>query len=282
MDKTTIATYSEAGIEDPPSERKIMSHVDLHLHLLPGVDDGAADENAAIAYTCRLAAEGVREVTVTPHINGYWPLEIETISQRVAELADRIAEQEIGVRVRPGGELDARYARELSDRELDLIAQGPEGSRWLLVEAPFRGLDDTFAADLAALGRRGFGAVIAHPERARGAGEPGAVAMLQELLATGAVAQVNVCSLLGNHGLEVQETAATFLRSGLAYVIASDAHPGTREHTLALGFVLAQRAGASSVQAWRLTQANPRFLLSHGIPQAPSPATTAALELALD
>ena len=55
------------------------------------------------------------------------------------------------------------------------------------------------------------------------------------------------------------------------YVIASDGHPGTRDHTLALGFVLAQRAGASSVQAWRLTQANPRFLLTHGIPQAPSP-----------
>ena len=59
------------------------------------------------------------------------------------------------------------------------------------------------------------------------------------------------------------------LRNGLAYLIASDGHPGTRDHTLALGFVLAQRAGASSVQAWRLTQANPRFLLTHGIPQAP-------------
>jgi protein-tyrosine phosphatase len=72
------------------------------------------------------------------------------------------------------------------------------------------------------------------------------------------------------------------LRSGLAYVIASDGHPGTRDHTVALGFVLAQRAGASSTQAWRLTQDNPRFLLIHGIPDAPSPLTAAALELALD
>jgi hypothetical protein len=46
--------------------------------------------------------------------------------------------------------------------------------------------------------------------------------------------------------------------------------------------VLALRAGAASVQAWRLTQANPRFLLTHGIPQAPTPATIAALELTLD
>ncbi len=259
-----------------------MSYVDLHLHLLPGVDDGAPDEAGALIHARRLAAEGVRDVTVTPHVNRYWPLEIATVPRRVTELGALLAEHAIGVRVRPGGELDAGYARELTDAELELIAQGPAGSRWLLVEAPFRGLDDAFAADCDALLRRGFGAVIAHPERAAGAGEPAGMQALRSLLATGAVAQVNVCSLLGNNGLDVQETAVSLLRGGLAYVIASDAHPGTRDHTLALGFVLAQRAGASSVQAWRLTQANPRFLLTHGIPQAPSPATTAALELALD
>ncbi len=259
-----------------------MSYVDLHLHLLPGVDDGAPDEATALAHARRLAAEGVRDVTVTPHVNRYWPLEVSTIPQRVAELALLLEEHAIGVRVRPGGELDARHARECSDAELELIAQGPAGSRWLLVEAPFRGLDATFAADCDALLRRGFGAVIAHPERAAGAGTPTGVHALCSLLATGVVAQVNVCSLLGNNGLDVQESAVSLLRAGLAYVIASDGHPGTRDHTLALGFVLAQRAGASSVQAWRLTQANPRFLLTHGIPQAPSPATTAALELALD
>ena len=259
-----------------------MSYVDLHLHLLPGVDDGAPDEAASLAHARRLAAEGVRDVTVTPHINRYWPLEIATIPRRVEALASLLEQQAIGVRVRAGGELDARYARELRDGELELIAQGPPGSRWLLLEAPFRGLDEDFAADCDALRQRGFGAVIAHPERAGGAGDPGGVDALRGLLATGAVAQVNVCSLLGNNGLGVQETAVNLLRSGLAYVIASDGHPGTRDHTLALGFVLSQAAGASSVQAWRLTQANPRFLLTHGIPQAPSPATRAALELALD
>ena len=259
-----------------------MSYLDLHLHLLPGVDDGAPDEAAALAYASRLAAEGVRDVTVTPHINRYWPLEIATIPQRVEALATLLEEHGIGVRVRPGGELDARTARELTDAELELIAQGPTGSRWLLVEAPFRGLDEEFAHDCAALARRGFGAVIAHPERAQGFATPAGIDALQRLLLAGAVAQVNVCSLLGNNGLAVQEAAVHLLRNGLAYLIASDGHPGTRDHTLALGFVLAQRAGASSVQAWRLTQANPRFLLSHGIPQASSPATIAALELALD
>jgi protein-tyrosine phosphatase len=259
-----------------------MSYVDLHLHLLPGVDDGAADDAAALVHARRLAAEGVRDVVVTPHINGLWPVEIASIPDRAAALAALLEREAIGVRVRAGGELDARYARGLTDEELDVIAQGPPGSRWLLVEAPFRGLDEEFAEDFAAITARGFGAVLAHPERARDADTPAGLAALRRLLEAGAVAQVNVCSLLGNNGLHVQETAVALLRSGLAYVIASDGHPGMRDHTLALGFVLAQRAGASSVQAWRLTQDNPRFLLIHGMPMAPSAATAAALELALD
>jgi protein-tyrosine phosphatase len=259
-----------------------MSYVDLHLHLLPGVDDGAADEAAALTHARRLAAEGVRDVTVTPHINGLWPFEIESIPQRVAELSTLLERHGIGVRVRPGGELDARYAHSLDDDQLELIAPGPPGSRWLLVEAPFRGLDETFAADCEAIAARGFGIVLAHPERARAIATPEGERALRALLATGAIAQVNVCSLLGNNGLEVQETAVGLLRSGRAYVIASDGHPGTRDHTVALGFVLALRAGASSVQAWRLTQDNPRFLLMHGIPTAASALSAAALELALD
>ncbi|HEY7966875.1 MAG TPA: CpsB/CapC family capsule biosynthesis tyrosine phosphatase [Solirubrobacteraceae bacterium] len=259
-----------------------MSYVDLHIHLLPGVDDGAADEHAALEHARRLACEGVRDVTATPHINGFFPLEIASIPQRVEQLAAALAEDGIGVRVHTGGELDARHARSLGDADLETIAQGPPGSRWLLVEAPFRGIDEEFAADCDALAARGFGIVLAHPERARGAETARGHAALRALLEAGALAQVNVCSLLGNNGLTVQETAVSLLRNGLAYVIASDGHPGTRDHTLALGFVLAQRAGASSVQAWRLTQANPRFLLVNGIPPAPSAATTAALELALD
>jgi protein-tyrosine phosphatase len=259
-----------------------MSYVDLHLHLLPGVDDGAADDSAALAHAQRLAAEGVRDVTVTPHINGYWPLAITSIAQRVAALAALLERNGVGVRVRTGGELDARHAHSLTDSELELIAQGPPGSRWLLVEAPFRGLDETFLADCEAISARGFGIVLAHPERARGVQTAEGDAALTQLLRAGAVAQVNVCSLLGNNGLGVQETAVALLRSGRAYVIASDGHPGTRDHTVALGFVLALRAGASSVQAWRLTQDNPRFLLLHGIPTASSALNAAALELTLD
>jgi protein-tyrosine phosphatase len=259
-----------------------MSYVDLHLHLLPGVDDGARDEREALIYARRLAQEGVREVTVTPHISPAWPLDVASIPDRVAALARRIDDERLGVRLHAGGELHPSAALGLTDAELAVIAQGPAGSRWLLLEAPFAGIDDAFVGVCAGLRARGYGMVIAHPERAGHLLEDGGLDLLRDQLAAGAVLQINVCSLLGNHGLRVQETAVHLLRNGLAYAIASDAHPGTRGHTLRLGLELALRAGASSVQAWHLTQANPRFLLRMGIPQAPSPATAAALELLLD
>ncbi|MEA2298711.1 MAG: protein-tyrosine phosphatase [Solirubrobacteraceae bacterium] len=259
-----------------------MSYVDLHLHLLPGVDDGAKDERDALDYARRLAQEGVREVTVTPHISPSWALEVASIPERVASLQALIDERNLGIRLHPGGELHPAMAAGLGDAELEVIAHGPPGSRWVLLEAPFGGIGDHFVGVCDGLRQRGYGLVVAHPERAGSLLDDGGLDLLREQLRAGAVLQINVCSLLGNHGLGVQEAAVHLLRNGLAYAIASDAHPGTREHTLRLGLELALRAGASSVQAWRLTQANPRFLLSAGIPPAPSPATTAALELLLD
>jgi hypothetical protein len=89
-------------------------------------------------------------------------------------------------------------------------------------------------------------------------------------MASGAVLQVSVCSLLGRHGPEAEEAAAHLVRTGLAYLLASDGHGGARGHTLADGIAPARAAGASAVQAWQLTSANPTFLLRHGI--APEPA----------
>lgn len=259
-----------------------MSYVDLHLHLLPGVDDGAEDDRAALVYARRLAQEGVRDVVVTPHVNPIWALDVASIPDRVAALQSLIDKRSLGVRLHAGGELHPSSAAGLTDAELEVIAQGPHGSRWLLLEAPFDGIGPDFVDVCEGLRSRGYGLVIAHPERAGNLLHDGGLSLLREQLKAGAVLQINVCSLLGNHGLAIQETAVHLLRNGLAHAIASDGHPGTREHTLRLGLELALRAGASSVAAWRLTQANPRFLLYSGIPQAPTPATTAALELLLD
>jgi protein-tyrosine phosphatase len=74
-----------------------------------------------------------------------------------------------------------------------------------------------------------------------------------------------VSSLLGEHGAQARDTAARLVRNGRVFCLAGDTHPGTRESTLPLGYRALVRAGASEIQAQRLTESNPKFLLNEGI-----------------
>jgi len=245
-----------------------VSYADLHCHLLPGIDDGAKTMEETLAHARRLHAEGVRDVACTPHVKrAHFPrVPLHELAERRAEAQREIDRAGLGVRLHPGGELAHEDALVLDPEELDLIAQGPPDAPWLLLECPFAGLDDEFEAAAERLAELGYGLLLAHPERAAGGHE-----RLPGLLEAGALLQVNVCSLLGNHGLDAQDLAVELVRRGLAHCLASDGHPGTREHTLQLGFHLLIRAGATGVQAYRLTQSNPRLKLTQGMPRLALP-----------
>jgi protein-tyrosine phosphatase len=254
-----------------------VTRVDLHLHLLPGVDDGAPDETAAVEHARRMVAAGVTVATVTPHVGSpYFETVLAEIPERTAALQAVLDAEGVALALRAGGEIHPEAAGTLEADALEVIAHGPPGARWVLAEVPFAGVDAAFAAALAHLHDQGFGIVVAHPERAANLLD-GGLALLRPALAAGAVLQVNACSLMGRQGPEAQKAAQRLVRTRLAYIIASDGHPGTREHTLADGEPAALAAGASPAQLQQLTQANPRFLLRHGLPRvdAPVPARAA-------
>ncbi len=249
-----------------------MPHFDLHLHLLPGVDDGPADEAASLAHAERMARAGVLEATVTPHVgHPDFPLDVATIPDRTRALQEAIDAAGIGLHLHPGGEIFPDGAMALGRRELEVIAHGASGARWVLLEVPFRGIDARFLEACLHVRDHGFGLLIAHPERAAGL-MTGGLERLRPVIEAGALLQVNVCSLLGRHGPEAQGAGARLVRDGLAYVLASDGHGGdeNRCHTLAVGPAAAARAGASALRSRQLTGANPRFLLAHGIPAGPA------------
>ena len=253
-----------------------MSHVDLHLHLLPGVDDGPEDEAASLTHAARLAEGDVREATVTPHVGHPWfPIDVGSIPERTRALQMAIDDAGLDLRLHPGGEIHPEGATSLNAAQLDVIAHGPPGARWVLLEVPFAGIDEHFLESCAHVRARGFGLLIAHPERAHGF-LAGGHALLRDELEAGALLQVNVCSLLGRQGPEAHAGAIKLVREGLAYVLASDGHGGNRAHTLAAGTFAARAAGASREFSERLTSANPRFLLEHGIPAIDAEATRTA------
>jgi protein-tyrosine phosphatase len=249
-----------------------MPHFDLHLHLLPGVDDGPADEAASLAHADRIARAGVLEATVTPHVgHPDFPIDVATIPDRTRVLQEAIDAAGIGLHLHAGGEIFPDTATALGPRELEIIAHGPPGARWVLLEVPFGGIDAAFLEAWLHIRAHGFGMLIAHPERAANLLTEG-LPRLRPVLEAGGLLQVNVCSLLGRHGHAAQEAGARLVRDGLAYVLASDGHAGSerRQHTLAVGPAAAARAGAPALRARRLTGANPRFLLAHGIPSGPA------------
>jgi len=239
-----------------------MSYVDLHCHLLPGLDDGSRSLAETVRFARRLNAEDVLDVACTPHIRraAVPDLDVSELAERRAIAQFALEADGLRVRLHPGGELAHEDALERDEAELALIAQGPAHAPWLLLECPFEGFDDLFDEAVARLTALGYGLLLAHPERAAGD-----LTRLTAHLEAGALLQVNVSSLCGEHGRRARVRAERLVKDGLAFCLASDTHPGMRETTLPRGLPALRALGVSEIQGERLTQANPRFLLREGV-----------------
>jgi protein-tyrosine phosphatase len=243
-----------------------MTRVDLHFHLLPGVDDGPADMDASLELARAAVADGSKRVVATPHVRTDMGLtDAVEIHARVLELRGALASAGIPLEVHCGGELGHDLVHGMRQGELDLLAQGPPGGRWVLVETPFHGMGADFHAATAELRERGFGVLIAHPERSADADLDGFAGLSRELDA-GSLVQVNAQSLTGDHGDEACRAAWELVAGGLITVVASDAHGPTRPPALSLARRTLVDAGLSRGAADELVGANPRRLLGSGIP----------------
>jgi protein-tyrosine phosphatase len=242
-------------------------YVDLHCHLLPGLDDGAATMAATLAHAQRLEAAGVHDVACTPHVKRSDFPRIDLIRlERLRDEAQRLIDgRGIDVRLHPGGELGHDDALVLAPDELELIAQGPEDARWVLLECPFEGIEDDFTAAAERLWELGYDLLLAHPERAWPVA--GGDRRLRRLVDRGALVQVNATSLLGRHGPRAHAVAERLLGDGVVWCLASDGHPGTRDDTLDQGFDALVESGVHERVAALLTRDNPRSLLLEGAPR---------------
>ncbi len=117
---------------------------DLHFHALPGLDDGPATLDDSLELIRAAQAEGTTRVVATPHVRSDFVTDVSDLHERVRELRSAVGAAGLGVAVRPGGELGHDMVGRLGQRELDSVAQGPPGARWLLLETPFEGMEDGF------------------------------------------------------------------------------------------------------------------------------------------
>ena len=239
---------------------------DIHFHLLPGVDDGAADLEETVELARLAEADGTGVIVATPHVRSEFVTDVSDLPDRVAEVRARLRLEEIDVDVRCGGELGHEMVGRLGQSDLDTIAVGPPGSSWILLEAPFEGLGEELHVAADELRDRGFAVVLAHPERSAVVMADN-VAVLRRELAAGSLLQVNAWSLAGGYGAEAERHALWLVGSGVVTCLASDAHPGWRGPALGVGLEKASWA-LPRARARILTDSAPRALLERGAPLA--------------
>jgi len=216
--------------------------VDIHVHILPGVDDGARNLNEAIVMAKAAQERGSVLMVATPHADfagRRWQGVASTIRSSVAALNAVFESSGLSVKVLPGMEI-AMHPRVLELlRHGDALTIGDAG-KYVLVELPFQQIPTYAEKAVFDLSSAGYVPVIAHPERcSEVATDPN---RMYRLVRAGAMGQVNAGSLTGAFGRSVRQAAETLLRHGLAHVIASDGHsPEDRPCRLDLAFAAASR-----------------------------------------
>lgn len=199
--------------------------VDLHSHVLPGLDDGPPDLVGSLAMAERATEEGIAVMVATPHIRADHPrVDPLGIAGAVADLQAQLDRRGIPLRVRPGGELSVTSAIDLGDEALRAVTLGSNG-RDLLLETPHERLPSIFGDVVAALQRRGFRVVLAHPEL-----NPDIQArpqILEALVAGGCLAQLTANSLRPGRRSAAGRLARQALTAGWVHAVASDSHRAT-------------------------------------------------------
>ena len=201
------------------------SLVDIHSHLVPGVDDGARNLTAVVESVERMTMVGIRRIVTTPHLRASLTLEPAALDERLSEVSEAFDEASAAVKAalpevefRRGHEVMIDVPEpDLSDSRLRLA-----GTQFVLVEWPRLAVPPGTPRVLRWLRDQGWWPVIAHPERYMGV--PDNPDILRKWKDAGAYLQVNYGSFAGRYGAAPQDIAYRIVEAGMADYLSSDFH----------------------------------------------------------
>jgi protein-tyrosine phosphatase len=240
--------------------------IDLHSHVLPGLDDGAADMPDALAICRAVCDDGVRTLAATPHVRVDYPTTADAMARALDEV--RAAAVDLDLELLPGGEIDLRELR----RPLDELRPFGLGGNLncLLIEMPYAGWPLDLADRLFHLVAAKVTPVLAHPERNDAVQER--PERLADLVRSGCLVQITAASLAGRFGSRTRATAKRLLELELAHLVAGDVHGPSRAGAMS---AVAGAIGDRSLAHW-LTDDVPAALVA-GEPPPPRPKPTGLL-----
>ena len=242
--------------------------IDLHSHILPGLDDGAGDIEVSLRMAKIAVEEGVQTMVATPHVNFDYPVDADSIISKVGEVNVALARAGIALAVLPGAEISVARAAQLSDGDLKSFALAR--GRAVLIESPYMKGAGFIEELLFDLQLRGFKPLLAHPERCPMFQED--IERLQRLVDRDVLCSVNAQSLAGRFGTKVRDFSHELVRRELVHDVASDSHdderrpPGMRKGIAAAE---EQVPGITELTDWLARAAPGAILAGRQLPERP-------------
>lgn len=199
--------------------------IDLHCHILPGLDDGAQDWAQSLEMARIAAADGICGIVCTPHSSTVYPANHRTtILAAVEELRTRLRKAEIRLELYPGCELSPQYnlLERIESGELLTIN---DNRRIALIEMPSDLITPNLGKFFGMMRGKGIDTVLAHPERNYHLMKNPSV--LLEWIQAGVMVQMTAASLTGYYGHAIRDFSVKLLRHRMAHFVATDSHsPG--------------------------------------------------------
>ena len=202
---------------------------DLHVHVLPGIDDGPEDEETSLKMIEKACLHGTKVLLATPHRKDVTEdSSVPNIRKLLSKLNDECGDIDINLLLGMENHLDVQLPDDLEKG----IALSMNDSRYVLIEMPFWGCPDFVEPTLKIIQSRGFVPVLAHPERIEAFQKN--VELLDRFIKSGMLSQITGGSLLGYWGEEVRKFTEELVNTRLVHIMASDAHTvdGPREPLL--------------------------------------------------
>jgi protein-tyrosine phosphatase len=238
--------------------------IDLHTHVLPGIDDGPATISESLEILASSVESGVRAVAATPHVRDDYPTTGAVMEELVATLRMEAAANAIPLEIMTGGEIALDRLAVTPTAELRRFGLAGN-SRYLLIEFPYYGWPPNLAEQLAGLRSAGFSAVLAHPER--NAEVQAGPSRLEPLVNSGALVQLTSASLSGSLGRRCRTAAFRLLELRLAHMVASDVHALGGRAGLA---AVVEEISDEPLARWLTTEVPQAIVSDEAVPPRPS------------
>ena len=244
--------------------------IDLHCHILPGVDDGAINIEESLEMAKLAIEDGIQKLVATPHtLNGVYSLLTDEINDEVTGLNKILIGQNLNIEIIPGAEIH------LCVRMADQILSGKVPSlnntgRYVMVEFPFQTIPAGYKDEIFQLNLHNVTPIITHPERNLVCQRE--FDIFHELVSMGCLIQITAMSVTGELGEEPMECAHRLLDLRLAHIIASDAHSAeSRPPILSLALEIAAQIMGNRQEAEALVMERPEAILAGKPVEFPEP-----------